>query len=251
VHYTVTIGSSVPRKVGLRVLLDTYTGSNDGVPFTIEGRAGLLTTPEVFEREKVPAFVQALERPDPKDPGTVALLGLKGIEIPNVELEPVSRLMICPWESDAVGWDVLIAEETRNKKIDDSCVVLYWQEREMQPKEVRQMAFTYGLNAISTPEGGGNMALTVGGSFVAGNDFTATVYVKNPRQGQTVTLVLPDGLSLAGGQSAEQVIGGKDEYSQVSWRVRSSKPGKYELRATSGIAGVARSVRITGGSLFR
>jgi hypothetical protein len=254
VRYTVVNKSSVPRKVGLRVLLDTYIGSNDGVPFTIEGRSGLLTTPEVFENDKVPAFIQALERPDPKDPGTVAMLGLKGIEVPKVDLEPITKVLICPWESDAVGWDVAISEENHNKKIDDSCVVLYWAEREMKAGAVRDMAFTYGLNAISAPEGSGNMALTVGGSFVADNDFTATVYIKNPKDGQTVTLVLPEGLSFAAGQSAQQAVPpvhGQDDYSQVSWRVHSSKPGKFNLRATSGVSGVVHRVKISSGSLFR
>jgi hypothetical protein len=251
VHYTVKNDSNVPRKVGLRVLLDTYIGANDGVPFAIPGRPGLLTTPAVFEGDKVPDYVEALERPDPKDPGTVAHLGLKGIQIPNAELEPITKLVVCPWESDAIGWDVKVAQDNKDKPIKDTCVVLYWPEKSMDGGEVRHMAFTYGLNPISTPEGSGNLALTVGGSFVAGKDFTVTAYVKNPQAGQTVKLSLPDGLSFVSAQQAEQAVEVRGDYSQVSWRVHSARPGEYLLRATSGMAGVGHKVRISAGSLFR
>jgi hypothetical protein len=251
VHYILKNESNLPRKVGLRVLLDTYIGANDGVPFAIPGRPGLLIRPAVFEKDKVPDYIQALERPDLKDPGTVAHLGLKGIQIPNVELEPISKLILCPWESDAVGWEVKIADENKDKDIRDTCVVLYWAEKSMDSGEVRHLAFTYGLNPISTPEGSGNLALTVGGSFVAGNTFTATAYVKDPQAGQTVKLTLPEGLSFVSGQQAEQAVEARAGYSQVSWRVHSDKAGDYVLRATSGTAGVGHKVRITTGSLFR
>ena len=68
----------------------------------------------------------------------------------------------------------------------------------------RDMAFTYGLNAISSPEGTGGLALTVGGSFVVGNTFTATAYVKDPQPDQKVRLILPEGLSFVAGQEEEQ-----------------------------------------------
>ena len=91
----------------------------------------------------------------------------------------------------------------------------------------------------------------VGGSFVAGKDFTVTAYVKNPQAGQTVKLSLPDGLSFVSAQQAEQAVEVRGDYSQVSWRVHSARPGEYLLRATSGMAGVGHKVRISAGSLFR
>jgi hypothetical protein len=251
VRYAVENKSGVPHKVGLRVLLDTYIGGNDGVPFAIPGRPGLLKTPEVFEKDRIPDYVQAMEKPNLQAPGTVAHLGLRGIEIPGSELEPIARMVICPWESDAVGWEIPIAEEGKDKPIEDSCVVLYWQERDMPPGEVREMAYTYGLNALSAPEGAGNLALTVGGSFVSGSEFTATAYVKNPEEGQKVTLLLPQGLSLVHGQDQEQEVKGKGDYSQVSWRIHSDNAGEYLLRATSGLSGVQHKVRISTGSLLR
>jgi hypothetical protein len=254
VRYTVQNKGTQPHKVGVRVLLDTFIGANDGVPFAIPGRAGLLTRPEVFEGDRIPDYVQALERPDLQDPGTVAHLGLKGIEIPHVQIEPIARLVVRPW-SNTPAWDMPpLEEEARNQPIKDSCVVLYWPERDMKPGEARELAFTYGLNAITVPEGTANLALTVGGSFVAGNTFTAVAYVKDPQPDQKVKLIVPEGLSLVAGQKAEQVVPaaeGQGGVSQVSWRVRSERAGTYALQAVTGITGVQHKVTISNSSLFR
>jgi hypothetical protein len=254
VRYTVENKSTLPRKVGVRMLLDTYIGANDGVPFAIPGRAGLVNRPEVFEKDRIPDYIQALERPDLKDPGTVAHLGIKGIEIPNIQIEPIAKLIIRPWY-DTPAWEMPpIDDEAKNQPIKDSCVVLYWQEREMKPGEVRDLAFTYGLNAITAPEDTANLAVTVGGSFVVGNTFTVTAYVKDPQPDQKVKLILSEGLSFVPGQQAEQTIPaveGQGDVSQVSWRVHSDKAGTHVLQAVSGITGVQHKVTIKDSSLFR
>src|SRR5207248_1216500 len=92
VYYTVENRgetTTAPHKVGLRVMLDTFIGANDGVPFVIPGQPGLLTKFRDFGEKQIPDYVEALERPDLKDPGTVAHLGLKGLHLPGLELEPI------------------------------------------------------------------------------------------------------------------------------------------------------------------
>src|SRR5260370_15647307 len=107
----------------------------------------------------------------------------------------------------------------------------------MSPGEKREMAFTYGLGKISVEGGEGQkLGLTAGGSLRPGGEFTVTAYVKNPRQGQKVKLFLPPDLALVEDQNAEQTmeaVAGQD-YSQASWRVRSSKKiAEYNLVAES------------------
>src|SRR5262249_45964999 len=68
----------VPHLVGVRFLLDTWIGRNDGVPFTIPGQPGLCDTQMEFHSPaEVPDFIQALEFSDLKKPGTVAHVKLK------------------------------------------------------------------------------------------------------------------------------------------------------------------------------
>ena len=81
VYYTLeNRGKSVPRKVGLRVMLDTFMA-----PTTASVRhtrtPGLLTTMKDFSQKELPDYIEALEKPDLNHPGTVAHLDLKGISL--------------------------------------------------------------------------------------------------------------------------------------------------------------------------
>jgi hypothetical protein len=248
VWYTVENRAQVPHKVGLRVMLDTFIGANDGVPFTIPGQPGLLTTKRDFGEKKIPDYVEALEKPDLKDPGTVARLGLKGLKLPGIDLEPIHAMTICRWPGSTVLWE--LSEQEKQPMEDDSCVFLYWPERSTAPGAVRHMAFTYGLGTIAVSGGESTLGLTAGGSFRPGGVFTVTAYVKNPQDGQKVKLALPDGLSLAAGEQAEQRVETGGAYSQVSWRVRADRLGDYTVRANSGGHEARTRVRIKNSGIF-
>jgi hypothetical protein len=248
IWYTVENRSTVPHKVGLRVMLDTFIGANDGVPFTIPGQSGLLTTKRDFGEKQVPDYVEALERPDLKDPGTVARLGLKGLKLPGIDLEPIHSMTICRWPGSTVLWE--LSDKEKQAMEDDSCVFLYWAERPMAPRERRQMAFTYGLGTISVSGGANKLGLTAGGSFRPGGEFTVTAYVKNPVEKQKVKLELPAGLCLVQDEEAEKGVEPTGDYSQVSWRVRAGGTGTYTIRATSAGHEAATRVRIKTGGIF-
>jgi hypothetical protein len=248
VWYTVENRATVPHKVGLRMMLDTFIGANDGVPFTIPGQPGLLTTKRDFGEKQIPDYVEALEHPDLKAPGTVARLGLKGLKLPGIELEPIHAMTICRWPGSTVLWE--LTDKEKQPMEDDSCVFLYWTERSMPPGEVRHMAFTYGLGTISVSGGPNTLGLTAGGSFRPGGVFTVTAYVKNPMERQKVKLALPAGLSLVEGEEAEKAVEPAGDYSQVSWRVRAGDSATYTIRATSAGHEATTRVRIKTGGIF-
>src|SRR5207237_9240662 len=77
VKYLVENRDSNPHKIGLRVMVDTLIGQNDGVPFTIPGVPGLVATFKDFRNADIPDFIQALEYPDLEHPGTVVQMNLK------------------------------------------------------------------------------------------------------------------------------------------------------------------------------
>ncbi|MCS6850918.1 MAG: DUF5717 family protein [Gemmataceae bacterium] len=265
--YEVENRSQLTRNVGLRVMLDTYIGSNDGVPFAIPGQPGLLDTMREFPQKDIPDFIQAFERADLQNPGTVAQIGLR---LPG--FEPPLKLLICHWPDDygsEVHWKwpkVRAMNDPPENK--DSCVVIYWAELPMAPKTMRRMAYTYGLGRItavpadegSTPAGtpAGQIGLTAGPPFREGSVFTAMAYVRNPQAGQSVVLRLPAGLKLEEGQAAEQPIDPKSArqgYTQVSWRVKAEKVGDHVLEAdlknVQGHLATARyPVRIKNQSIF-
>lgn len=181
-----------------------------------------------------------------------------GLKLPMPNLEPIESMLISRWPNNSeVLWDwEPHAMNDPPEMPKDSCVTLYWAYRVMNAHEKRQLAFTYGLGSISTTPGAGGkgrLALSVGGSFRPGGDFTVTAYIQGPKEGQKVVLQLPEGLTFAGKQEAEQDVQpekGKD-YTQVSWRVHARNAGEYILKADLvGEASEQLKVQIREGSIF-
>ena len=111
-------------------MLDTYIGANDGVPFTIPGRRGFLTTMEEFPQKKIPDYIEAVENPnDPNDLGTVVAHAAEGHQAAGrgrtwktsrrcaSAAGPKTRTSSWEWEMEPMD------KVPENK---DSCVVLYW-----------------------------------------------------------------------------------------------------------------------------
>ena len=213
VWYTVENYGTVDRNVGLRMMLDTFIGANDGVPFVIPGQKGLLTDMHDFSEKEIPDYIEAIENPDPANPGTVAHIGLKGItHLPRSELEdPSIRMLICRWRSGLsetrLGAGIRNeirarskATRQRAKKAIRACSFTGRNCLMMPHKgEVRNMAFTYGLGKMAasisgecSEQGRKLFALTAGGSFLPGGVFTVTAYVKGAAEaGQKIKVELP------------------------------------------------------------
>src|SRR5262249_8610896 len=77
VRYKIENRDARPHKVGLRILIDTFIGENDGVPFVIPGSPGLVSTSLEMRGNEVPDFIQAQENPSLTDPGTIAQMKLR------------------------------------------------------------------------------------------------------------------------------------------------------------------------------
>lgn len=247
VSYEVANKDGKAHSVGLRVMLDTFIGANDGVPFLIPGQPALLETMKEFTQQEIPDFIQAQERADPQDPGTVALMGLKlqGVE-------PVDRMLICRWPGNSeIRWDIPMKPMNEDPMHKDSCVVLYWPYQKMNPGETRKMAFTYGLGTVTSTRG--QLGLLAHGATHPDGEFTITVYVPKPAKDQKVMLHLAPELTLVGNQPDEKTIpaveSGKN--AQVSWKVKApGHVGEYPVTVTSGLAKEEFKVRIITKSIF-
>jgi len=243
VQYKIENKDSQPHRVGIRFLLDTFIGGNDGVPFLIPGSTRLCNTSMVFNTpESVPDFIQARETEDLSRPGTIATIQFK---IPG--MEPPSRVILGAWPNTALGrpcvqektlWQVPVmsmkAMAERGDKA-DSAVVMYWDDMSLPPRRTREVAFAYGLGNVAAGEAGGALGLSVAGSFVPRGEFTLTAEVRNPLPGQTVTLTLPEGFEVVGGQSRQNVpAAAGSTISPVTWKVKAGpREGKYTLKVQS------------------
>jgi len=219
-------------KFGLRLQLDTLIGSNDGVPFTVPGHTGLIGTWADFRRAKdVPDFIQALEVPDLRNPGTIAQLTAKV----GGKIEPPERLSLT-WQKywrlgfDPVrNWDFPI----RNMET-DSAVILYWSDKILKPGTKRLIGFAYGLGEIASTD---TLGVTLGGSFEPGQSFTVTAYVEKPQPGQTLRLELPEGLHRTEGDET-QPVAQNAKTSIVTWKVGVERTGAFRLtvRSSTGLS---------------
>jgi hypothetical protein len=114
---------------------------------------------------------------------------------------------------------------------------MYWNDQPLEPGEKREVGFTYGLGTVASSEGGGRLALTVGGRLVARGEFTLTALVHDPQPGEKLTLILPPGFSLVEGEETQSVPPLPAESTQrnspVSWRIKAAGDGSYKLEVKS------------------
>ena len=253
VRYRIENRDNNPHTVGVRFLLDTYIGANDGVPFTIPGDSELCDTLKDLREAKdkpIPDFLQALEKPDLAHPGTVAHLRLRLDDLK----EAPERVTLGAWPSerlavqdrDANGpltlWNVPVLS-MKSLDLNDSAIVMYWKEQNLGPGEKREVGFEYGLGSLAGQ--GGRLAVTVDGVFRPNGYLTVVAYI-NEEGDETLSLTLPDGFKLLEGTATQpvpppaRVKGGNRP---VTWRVQAGPTGKYQFVVKSG-AGVSQTVPV-------
>jgi hypothetical protein len=242
VSYRLTNLDSNERSVGIRFLLDTFIGGNDGVPFTIPGDSDLCTTmkdlPSQAKDHKLPDFLQALEKPDLERPGTIAHLRLKVDR-----LEAPERVTLGAWPSDrlriqarnangpATLWDVpLLPMGTLN--LNDSAIVMYWKQEVLKPGQTREVGFEYGLWNLASKSS--QLATTLDGAFRPDGALTVVAYVgRTVPEGTTLTLTLPEGFQFLEGTETQTVPKLPDDAKissrPLTWKVKAGPTGKYQF----------------------
>lgn len=201
-------GTAEPQ-VGVRYMIDTYIGKNDGVPFIVAGHEKLVTHPITFRNEEVPDFVRALQNPSLSDPGVIVDIGLK-----KGDVQRPDELVLSYWPGNNAGWDY-----DRIKPLgSDSAAGLYFNPTKLGPGEKRAMGFTYGLGFISsTKSKNAQLSLTAGGPFHAGGSFWLVALVQDPQPGAELEIKLPEGLKLDPAHHAKKSV--TDKFSQSSWLI--------------------------------
>ncbi len=201
------------RQVGLRVMLDTLIGDNDGVPFIVPGREGMVTRTLDMSGSDVPDFVRSLERPNLSSPGVIVDLNL----VPQEGEPRPSEVLLSHWPGAEAGWSYARTVSF----VDDTAVAIYYAPESLEPGQTRAIGFGYGLGTISsTATRNAQLSLTAGGPIRAGAAFWLVALVYHPRPGQTVKLVLPPGLEPRRPDSRAQSVQGSGAYTQLSWLVQ-------------------------------
>lgn len=225
ITYVVENRGQEQKDVGLRVVIDTMLGSNDGAPFKVAG-ADIFTDTE-FAASAVPEFWQAFDSLE--SPTVIAQGTLKG-----GELTPPDVVFFTNWGSVSQRlWDVKLEpgrDFTREGEFElDSAMVLRWNERPLQPGEFRTYVVYYGLGGVTISPGKLVLGVTSPAEVAleahSQVSFPVVAYVQNAGEGPapdvTVKITLPEGFALVGGASPVRKVGdlGPGQMAQVAWDV--------------------------------
>ena len=242
IEYHVENTDSVAHMVGLRLMLDTMLGANDGAPFRVNDRG--LTSDTVFYSQNMPQFWQAfdsLANPQVMSQGT--LTG-PGVTTPD-------RVYFTNWGSladQAWGFDFTPGRDfMRTGEFElDSAIAIFWDQLPLGPGESRNFVSHYGLGGVTIAPGDLVLGVTSPAKITADAEgfqtFSIIAYVQNAGTGDARDVVaevkLPLGLELVGSQSKVKL--GElhvDETKQTGWTVRahSNVDGvlSYEVEVTA------------------
>ncbi|WP_461371693.1 hypothetical protein [Candidatus Darwinibacter acetoxidans] len=228
--------------VGLRLMLDTMLGANDGAPFRVEDRA--LTSDTVYYSQNMPEFWQAfdsLSSPQVMAQGTLR----------RSDIVPPDRAYFTNWGSVAdAAWnfDFIPGRDfTRVGEWElDSAIALFWDPVVLAPGESRSYVTYYGLGGVTIAAGDLIVGLTSPAQVPADSEgfqtFSITAYVENDGEGDALDVVaelkLPKELELVGSPARVSLgdlpVG---ETAQTGWQVRAQSNAEgvfsYEVVVTS------------------
>lgn len=180
IEYRITNTGTTTVNVGLRLMLDTLLGRNDGAPFQAAGRAILTDT--AFRGDSIPDYYQAfdsLANPQVVSQGTLRALDTT---VPDeVYFTNWGSLADGVWEFDFVpGRDFTRAGEEFAL---DSAVALFWYERPLAPGETRTYVTYYGLGGITIAPGHLSVGVTSPASVEGSHNrdvlFEVRAYIEN------------------------------------------------------------------------
>ncbi|HRP69837.1 MAG TPA: hypothetical protein PLY93_09935, partial [Turneriella sp.] len=138
VEYTQLSGSA--KEVGVRLLVDTWAGKTDGVPFLTPAGAGNASQIHTHEFKFTPAYSTLWETIDAAGDGYVYLrntMSGKG-------LVPPDQIAFARWGSAYRSeWDYSVSSD--NTLLGDSAAILWWQPIRVDSGKSRYIATRFGI----------------------------------------------------------------------------------------------------------
>ena len=249
-------------EIGVRSLIDTMLGSNDGAPFRIGETE--ITSDLSLNKNQYPDFWQAFDSLE--TPSVIAQGSLKGEGITQPD-----QLIFTNWGKPASQpWDFSLEpgrDFTRLGEDElDSAVVMYWNPRKLSPGEQFEVILYYGLGGISFAPGNTFLGISapaevqynIGGS----RNYSLILYLEHRGEAKAknikVKLSLPKGLETAKNQSEinlDELAPGITK--QFVWEIKPNGAFQGDTAFTIGVTGdglesnqVKRDIKIIGPPLL-
>jgi hypothetical protein len=224
IEYRVENISQEIQKVGLRIMLDTMLGQNDGAPFRIGN--DVVTVDKLYYKKQLPAFWQAFDtisNPSVTSQGSFIGAGLT----------PPDQVYLADWGSladEVWNFDFNPGEDFLRKgeyEI-DSAIAIYWVPQLLKPGETRSYITNYGLGGITIVPGLLSLGVTSPAEVTFDTpekSFPIIAYVENTSEitakDVKIKLDLPDYLTA---QGKERNLGDLESggIAQVVWNIQLS-----------------------------
>jgi hypothetical protein len=259
ISYTLRNKGVVAHAVGLRLVVDTMLGMNDGAPFRLP--SGAVAKSTILSGAAIPDFWQAFDSllsPTIRAQGT--LRGDRATAPDTLILADWGTLADETWTDD-----ILSGRSFTRKGEDeaDTATALVWNPAALKPDEARTYSTFYGLGGVTVSNSGGVMlGLTSPSEFTLGKGGRGAIpviaYVENGTQADinalSVSIRLPQDASLEPGSGDMtrnlKSLAGVSDF-QCAWSVR-PPPGKagafsYDVVVSAGgkaINKVTRTVNV-------
>ncbi len=251
ISYSVKNEDSIPHRVGVRILLDTKLGANDGAPFRIGSDA--VESEISYTRSDLFDYWQAfdsLSTPNIVAQGTLADSRYNVVAPDRMYLANWGTLFSSPWRFPYQKGRPFVREGEFEK---DTALALYFDPTSIAPQASRTVQTLYGLGGVQLA--GGELSLGVSGPSELFSSskapFLMMVYLRNTSQfiskDTVIKLTLPAGFRTESGQT-EFELGdvASSETRQVPIKLYPSSPSVGRNRITIGVtSSTLESNRIT------
>ncbi len=220
IEYEVQNTTEEIKEIGLRMMLDSKLGENDGAPFRIEDEA--IETDYKLTRDKMPEFWQSFDSVD--SPTVISQGTLRGSDVTIPD-----EIYFSNWGDLADGfWDFNFnpgREFLRDHFEIDSAMAMFWYPEELNPGESKSYITKYGLGGIDFIEGLLSLGVTSPAEVILerGQTIPIIAYIRNTSEivaeGVNIELELPDEFTTT---NKTRNLGDFDpgEEVNVSWNVR-------------------------------
>ncbi len=227
IEYSLRNTDLKPHKVGVRIMLDTLLGTNDGAPFRIGNAA--VESEKLFPRGSFSPFWQTFDNlvsPNVVAEGTL-LSPEDGISGPHrLYLANWGTLADSPWNSEVIPGRSFLRTGELEK---DTALAIYWDPEVLQPAQSRTVRTLYGLGNLSLAPGSLALGLTAPSKIpeTSKSDMTVVAYLQNTTTGEAkntaIKLTIPKGF---------QVVNGPASYTFGALKPGASQQATFTLRPT-------------------
>jgi len=238
IGYTITNRGSTEHTVGLRIVLDTMLGSNDGAPLRAGGHA--ISTATQLIGGAIPEYWQAFD--SLADPAVISQGTLRARD-----LTPPDRIEMVDWGTLADNpWTFAFPAGSdftrRGEAARDTAVALYWEPSPLAPGQSRTYSTLYGVGGVSLSPAALSLGLTapaeVDFQYDDQQPFSVVAYIENSggfeSRGTRLKLTLSEGLALAEGASTVRLGSLQPgQTTQVVWRVLTTGKATGTLQITA------------------